>query len=453
MECGMTEAVPGGGGAGPAGLSLENLALDPAQIPAQATGGRQFRFFWLAQTFAEGGTSIAQLALPLIAAVALHATPLQMGLLTAAQTLPYLLFGLVAGRWVDRFSKHAVMIAADISRALLIACVPMLFYLDLLGIATLAAIGFLIGLAELGFTIASAASLPGLVGKAQLAGANRKLARSSSFAQTIGPAVAGSLLQTLGSAGALGVNALTYLLSAACLYGARQTDDKPVREDTVPVPLARADTLSGLRFVYGSTILRRASARLAGWQLVIGYMQALLILFLARDLLLSPTRIGVLLSVLGLGVVFSARIAGSLRWILGAGVLVIYAVLSASVAGMLIPITPDIHGYSFEMMEFALFVFALCATFYNINNVALRQMLAPHDMLGRMTASVRVFTLGLRPLGALAGGAIASATDLRHALYVAMVAGIAMSVAGVFALPLRKVGKPSDTGALAQTRF
>ena len=130
---------------------------------------------WIGSTVSGIGSQITFLALPLAAVLALDATPLQMGLLAAAGSIPALMFGLGTGVWVDRVKKRPVMIAADYGRAFLICTVPIAAVFHLLNIWHLYFVAFAMGAFSRLFTVANRPHAPDTVGRDELVEANGKL--------------------------------------------------------------------------------------------------------------------------------------------------------------------------------------------------------------------------------------------------------------------------------------
>ncbi|KPV48826.1 hypothetical protein SE17_35980, partial [Kouleothrix aurantiaca] len=162
------------------------------QIAIPAFGhNRNFTKLWFGQTVSLFGSNITLLALPLAAATQLAATPVQMGLMQSAQYLPFLLFGLLAGVWVDRLPRRPVMVVADLGRALALAVVPVAAWGGWLSMPVLYGVTFVMGTLNLFFEAAYAAILPALVPASELAASNSKLQTSAAVAEITGPGLAG----------------------------------------------------------------------------------------------------------------------------------------------------------------------------------------------------------------------------------------------------------------------
>jgi len=135
-----------------------------------------FRKLWLGQSISAVGSQITFVALPLTAVLLLNASAAQMGILTAAVTLPYLLVGLPAGVWVDRLRRRSILITADVCRAALLATIPLAALLNLLRIEHLYLVAFSSGIFTVFYDVAEEAFLPSLIRRDQLVEGNSKMA-------------------------------------------------------------------------------------------------------------------------------------------------------------------------------------------------------------------------------------------------------------------------------------
>jgi MFS family permease len=175
---------------------------------------RAFRGYWLGQSLSFVGTQVTAVALPLVAALMLSAGPGQVGAIATAGMLPNLLFSLLVGHWVEGREHRRIMIPADIARAVLLAVIPVAALGDWLSIPVLVIVAFLTGVAGVCFEIAGFAYVPSVVDSNDLPAANRAVQGSSTVAEVAGPGLAGLLVQAVGPALAIVVDALSYVASA-----------------------------------------------------------------------------------------------------------------------------------------------------------------------------------------------------------------------------------------------
>jgi MFS family permease len=118
---------------------------------------------WTAATVSLFGTQVSQIAIPFIAAVVLNASAGQVGLLTTIEFLPFLLFTLPAGVWVDRFPKKRILVVGDLGRGLMLVSIPVAYAVGALTIWQLYVVGFVNGCLTVFFDVAYQSFLPSVV--------------------------------------------------------------------------------------------------------------------------------------------------------------------------------------------------------------------------------------------------------------------------------------------------
>ncbi|WP_199730392.1 MFS transporter [Amycolatopsis panacis] len=392
-----------------------------------------FRQLFAGDSASQLGTFVGMTAIPLLAAVTLAATPFEMGLLTTAETLGFLLIGLPAGVWVDRLRKRSLMLAADLVRAGLLLSIPIAWWAGVLTMAQVLVIVLLTSFATVFFDVSYQAYLPALVGRERLLEGNAKLQGVQSCAQIAGPSVAGVLVQFLGAASTVVLTGAGYLVSALCLWRIRTAEQRPPRtghERLVP------QMLEGLRFVVADRPLRAIVACTATANMFSAAAQAVEVLFLTRTAGLSPAEVGMLLAVAGVGGIGAALCAGPIvRWFGQARSIWLLPLLTWP-GGLLVPLAG--RGWGLVLAGFGLALTGFGVILYNIAQVSYRQAITPDRLLGRMNASVRFVVWGAMPLGGLLGGALGEGLGLTGALWVAM-AGQMAGALWVVCSPLRRM--------------
>ena len=263
---------------------------------------RDFRVLWVSLTITHFGGQITFLALPLTAAVLLHATPTEMGLLTMMQALPYTLFGLFTGVLVDRSRKLPLVVWSDIGRGMMLLLVPLAAWLGFLGMPILYIVSFFVGLGGIIGWAAYQVFMTERVGRENLVEANSRMALSDSSAQLIGPGLAGALIHALTAPIAILLDAVAYFISALMLRGIKpQPSDAPKQVGQANWASVWGDAKEGLRLIWHNPILRAISWGLAIWQMLRHAYVAIVILFAVRELGLSAGKIGVLYMMAGVG--------------------------------------------------------------------------------------------------------------------------------------------------------
>lgn len=201
-----------------------------SRVPARSVlRNPDFVRLWGAETISQFGTQISLLALPLVAVVLLDASPFEVALLGTIEFLPFILFSLPAGAWVDRLRRRPILIAGDLGRAAALISVPIAFMLDVLSIGQLYAVGFMAGTLTVLFDVAYQSYLPSLVGRDQLVDGNGKLEISRTLAQTAGPALGGGIIGILTAPIAIALGAVSFVASALFMVAIRKREPTPNR--------------------------------------------------------------------------------------------------------------------------------------------------------------------------------------------------------------------------------
>lgn len=402
---------------------------------------RDFLLLWSGETVSQVGTMVSHLALPLLAATALGATPWEMGLLVAAERAAFLLVGLPAGVLLDRVRRRPVMIAADLVRFALFGSIPLAWALEVLTFAQLLVVALLGGVATVFFDVGYQSVLPAVVGRAGLVEGNAKLESTRAAAEAAGPALGGGLVQAVGAASAVLLDAVSYLVSAAVLAGMRTREQVPARD---PARSLRAEMAEGLRYVLGHPLLRPITLCTGTANLFGGVLAAVSVLFLARELGQPPAVIGLVLAAGSAGGLVGALTAG--QWIrgLGQGRTVVTSLLVSGPVALVLPLTTTGAGLAWFALGTAAVAYG--GVVYNVAQVSFRQTVTPDHLLGRMNASIRFLVWGTIPIGGLLGGALGELAGLRATLLVAAV-GLLLCPVWVLASPLRRL---RDLPAAAQ---
>ncbi|GAA3116839.1 MFS transporter [Planomonospora alba] len=376
---------------------------------------RDFRLFWLGETTSEIGNSLAVVAMSLLVVSVLDASTFTVSLLTAFTFLPWLLVGLPAGAWIDRLPSRTVMIVTDLAAAVLYASIPVAAWLDVLTIEQVLAVAFLTGTVNVFFDTAYQVQLPCLVSADDLVEGNVKLQASVSVARFGGSSAGGFLVRAMGAATALVLNALSFLVSAACLLAVRAPQERPARR-AGPRRRLWKDVAEGMRFVAGDRYLRPLTiwAALANFGLT-GY-DALIVVFLVRDVGVGAEAVGLLMAVGGVAAVAGALVAGRVvdRFGTARGLLLNSTFVIPFV--LLVPLTGPGPGLVLYVAGVATCVAGIAVT--NVIVASFRQAYAPPGMLGRVTATTRFVLNGVYPVGALVAGALGTWLGVRATLWI-----------------------------------
>jgi MFS family permease len=393
---------------------------------------RGFVHLWAANGISQLGTQVNLLALPLAALLVLHAGTLATALLRSFAILPFLLFSLPAGVWVDRLRRRPLMIAADVGRALAVASIPVAYWLGHLTMVQLYAVAGVHGLLSVVFDVSYLSFLPTLVGRKHLGEANTKLLGTQSVAQLAGPTLAGGLVAAAGAPAALLADAVSFALSGALVTRIRGREPKPEATETH----ARQELLEGLRYVFTQPYLRTLTTWYSIANLFTSALFALMIVYFVRGLHLGAATIGILMALVNVGFITGAFVNAPLVRRFGIGPMIAYSSLVSPLLLLTIPAAPPSHPIP------VLVVGGLAGTFVgffaNVNQLTLRQSITPHRLQGRMNSVVRFMYWGTMPLGAALGGVVAESIGLRETLFIsaacAAVTGIPVALS-----PIRKL--------------
>jgi MFS family permease len=401
---------------------------------------RDFLRLWSAQTISVFGTMISGSALPFTAILALDASALQVAVLTACRMLPGLLIGAHVGVWVDRLMRRPVMIVADIGRAALVVSVPLAYVFDVLTMEQLYVVAFGMGALTMVFDVAYQSYLPSLVSKEDLLEGNSKLTGSSSVSEFAGFSVSGWLVQAITGPGAMLVDALSFVASAAFLRDIEREEPPPIpaREQTS----VREEALDGLRSVWRDGVLRALGGATALYSFGFGIFLATYLLFVTRGLGFEPGVLGLIFGLGGLSSLAGAMLAGRAAARFGAGPAMTAGLAAMGLSMLLIPAAPGATVVGAALLIAQQLGGDGGFVVHEVNAVSLRQSIVEERMLGRVNAFMRILEVGLLLAGTIVGGVLAEIIGLRAALTIGGAATVAAAL-WLFASPARRARMPS----------
>lgn len=383
-----------------------------------------FGRLWTAQTVSSLGDGVMHAALPLIA-LTLTRDPMALAVVTAAGTLPWLLFGVLGGALVDRWDRRRTMWVADAGRAVLLAIPVAAAALDLLSIPLLAAVAFLLGLGGLFFDTAATACLPDLLGRdpALLERANSRLRGTQTAASGFAGPPAGSALLALGRAVPLLADALSFAVSAL-LVRSLPALPAPVRPEARESLLRQAR--AGASYVFKDRLLLGLALRPAVGNIAFLAVETVLALFAHDRLGIDTFGFGLLLTAEATGGLLGAGIASFLGRRLGTGTALTCtaAVEGLAILGLAVAPNPYVAGLAL----------AVCGAGMGATMVlapSLRQAIVPAHLMGRVASTSRMLAMCAAPLGAFLGGWLATAYDIRTPLFAS--AGLLLAMTAITA--------------------
>jgi MFS family permease len=380
-----------------------------------------FMKLWSGQTISEFGTAVSQLALPTIAVLVLHASAFQVAALGTVEFLPFLLFTLPAGVWVDRLPRRAILLTGDLGRGALGVSVPIAYAAGVLTLGQLYVVGFLTGILTVFFDVAYQSYLPSLVDREQMVEGNSKLEVTRSGAQLVGPGLAGLLIKLATAPYAIVVDTASFLVSGGFLVAIRKHESPVENTEDGRRPGIWSELKEGLRYVLGHRLLRPQAISTGTSNFFSNLAFAIFIVYAYRRLGLSPFWVGVAGSLSALGWMGGAAASSRLQRRLGVNGATILGTLCVPPGMLLVPLAPK--SFPLPMLIAGGIIGSFGAVVYNIAQVSLRQTITPQRLQGRMNSVMRFLVWGTIPLGSLTGGALASSVGLRETLFIGAAGG------------------------------
>ena len=437
-----------------------------------------FARLWTASTISLFGTQISQLAIPAIAVLILHVSPFEVALLGAFEFLPFLLFTLPAGVWVDRLPRRRILIGGDLGRAALLGTIPIAYALGALTIWQLYVVGFLMGVLTVFFDVADQSYLPTVVERDQLIEGNAKLQASVSTAQVVGQPLGGGAVALLSAPFAVILDAVSYLASAMLIFAIRRQErassttpesrvtaaelgaDAPTSGPSLaaessagaaPSEEERAGTrqemIDGLRFVLGHRYLRNIAAATGSSNLFSNISFGIFPVFVYVELGLTPDAVGLIGGAFGAGALVGALIASRIGERFGVGRAIVGAMLLSSTGGFGMAFA--VHDTALWLIGATGFLAGIAQVVYNVNQVSLRQAITPEPLLGRMNATMRFLVWGTIPIGNVVGGLLGTFLGVRVAIWIGALGGLLPFLPILFS-PVRSLKRIPDPGEAAE---
>ena len=407
-------------------------------VPPLLRESPRFRRFWLAQTVSLVGDQVSLIALPLVAVLVLDANAAQMGYLVAAELTPNLLFSLPAGAWADRRArKRQTMIATDVGRALILGSIPVAYAFDALTFPHMLVVAFLIGTLTVLFHVSYSAFYPALVPRDRLVEGGSIMHGSRALSYVVGPSIGGLLVQAISAPVTLVLDACSYIVSALFL----KTVD--AEEPATEAP-GEGHVVAGVRWVFGNPIIRAALGATATINFFNFVFAALFILYATTELDVAPGTLGLVLGAAALGGILGAVVTSRVtRWI-GVGPAFALGCVLFPAPLLLVPLAQGRELVILTCLFLAEFGAGLGVMMLDISGGTIAAAVVPARLRSRVSGAYMVVNYGVRPVGALVGGALGSWIGLRETLWFAT-AGALLGVLWLLPSPilgLRELPEP-----------
>lgn len=388
-------------------------------VPPLLRENPRFRRFWLGQSASLLGDQVSLIALPLVAVLVLDANAAQMGYLVAAELAPNLLFSLHAGAWADqRARKRQTMIATDLGRALLIGSLPVAYAFDALTYPHMLVVAFLVGTLSVLFHVSYSSLFTVLVPRDRFIEGGSIMHGSRALSYVAGPSIGGGLVQALSAPATLVIDACSYVVSAFCLRSVEV--DEPATE-----PPGKGHVVAGVRWVFGNPIVRAALGATATINFFNFVFFALFILYATKSLGVAPGTLGLVLGAGAVGGVLGSLVTARLARAIGIGPAFALGCVVFPAPLLLVPLADGPRWVILGCLFLAEFGSGLGVMMLDISVGAIFAAVIPHRLRSRVSGAYMVVNYGVRPLGALAGGALGSWIGLRETLWIATAGALA----------------------------
>lgn len=400
------------------------------------------RVFW-SSTLSVLGSAVTQMALPLTAVQWLHASATQMGILAAAQLIPFIL-SLPAGVWIDRSSKKRLAVVFNLFAALGLIGIPLSYLLGQLSMTVLYVAAAINSTNEAIGGSAGQVFLTQMVGRDRLVEANSKLFAASSAAMVIGPAFAAALVAWMGPPLAITIDALSFVIAAWLIGRIRFTEPAPLPSSES----VWAQTRAGLQLVWQTPMLRALVVVVFGWITLNDSFRALYVLFANRDLHLDAGHIALINTLGAIGGLLGSSASHWLERRYGIRNTMVWGIVIAGVGYLFYGQPTADWAWVACWAGAALLVQDLGGSIYVVNYLSLRQAVTPDALLGRMVTTMRFLTILFAPLGTILIGHAADNFGLRPVLSGIGIACVLLGLLASRLLPSRAPSaKPAPASA------
>ncbi len=410
------------------------------RIPRLLRDNANFRRYFFGQSVSLLGDQVAQIALPLTAVLALHATAGQMGALTTAYLLPNLLLSLHAGVWVDRSGRRReVMLVADVVRGLLTATIPIAFALGHLTWPQLYAVSFLLGCASVFFYVGYGGFFQTLVERSDYIDANTLLNGARGFSFLAGTSLGGLLVQLLRGPYALALDAGSYLWSALFMKRIDVPDPPGAERESGGIG-------TGLRWIRHNPVMRAELLGVATINLFNFVYGALFLLYASRYLHVAPATIGVVLGIAAVGTLVASANTGRIARRIGVGPAFLIGCFLFPAPLLLVPAARGPHWLVIALLFTAEFFSGLGLMLLDILAGTIQGGLIPTRIRSRVSGAFMVVNYGVRPLGTTVAGVLGSTIGVHTTIWIGA-GGALLGMAFLLPSPIRRlhdVPEPAD---------
>ncbi|KUO95667.1 MFS transporter [Ferroacidibacillus organovorans] len=384
------------------------------------------------------GTQISFIALPLIAVTILHSSAFQVSVLNALDFLPFALFSLPIGAWVDKCNRRPIVMVSDLFRAMILLSVPVTVHYDMRSIWLLYIVVFAVASFTVSFDVASEALLPTIIQKDELQSGNAALELSQSAAKIVGPSIAGGLISILSAPFAVIFDCISFICSAVIFLSLQVKEIRTRWTENVNTskPSVLSEIREGMYFVLHHEFLKHfavfSGLSNLGWSLIEG----ILMVYAVRILHFGPGMIGIIFTISNIGLIAAASLSIFVRKLLPLGTTVI---VSTMLQGAGIVFVSIASWYApLISLTLGLLLRSYGVVSYGINAAHIRQNITPDAMRGRVSATMRFISWSTIPIGSMMGGLLATEIGVPQAMEIGAVLSV-FAVIWITVSPIRSI--------------
>ncbi|GLW28043.1 MFS transporter [Actinoplanes regularis] len=385
--------------------------------------GAGFARLWTATAVSNLGDGVTMVAGPLLLATVTDEPALIAGGAFAAQ-LPWLLFALVSGAYVDRLDRRRLVVAVNLLRGLILAGVAVAVATGHASVPLIYAAWFLLGAGETLADTAYGALLPSVVAPEELERANARLGATFTIANQFAAKPLGAWLYGIAAAVPFGLDAVTFVVAAALIAGLHRV---PARSVAVPDAVRsslREEIAEGLRWLWRHRLLRTLAVAMGVANIAFCAAFAVFVLYARERLGLSDVGYGFLLTTFAVGGLAGAGLAARLARRFGTA-----AVLRAGlIVEVLTHLTLAISTNPL-LAGGAIVIFGVHTMVWGVLVSAIRQRAVPEHLRGRVGSVHGLLETGGAALGWLLGAALTQLLDVTTPFWIAAFAMVAVIAA------------------------
>ncbi|GHD27644.1 MFS transporter [Nocardiopsis kunsanensis] len=387
---------------------------------------RSFYLYWFSDASLITSVAFVGVIIQLIAVETLVLDPSAVSAIVAAQEMAWLVIGLPLGVYIDRLRRKKKLLSlVGLAQVTIGFTIAFLVMNELVNFVWLVALSFVIACLGVVFEIGSQTMIPRLVEKPLLVKANSRVGSTQTAAQILGPPLGSAAFGWLGP----GISSLLHsgvsAVSAAMMGATRE----PAADERTKAKVWWRELVDGLRYVFSTYELRNLTLASAAVNFGGGLLQAVLVMFLIRDLDVPTASVGLFVSVGALGGLVGVIFCGRLAERFGAKTVLNSSFISMAAAGVGIGISSLllsewVFGLSYMVFNFGIGLFSIVSMSY-------RQAVCPEELMGRMVSATRLASWGVIPIGALTSGMLAEAASVPMAVLSGAVLLVVAGALGV----------------------